>query len=220
MPGPGAVEVHLQLGPDAQWVPESVPVRAVRRDAGGTVTDVILDVSGMAWFERLLLQLGPAVRVVSPPELAGLRRGGGAAGCWHATRAVASRHERYERFQPWRHRRVPCQPRQGRRRIRRGPRGAADDHRRQVGEEAAEPARRAGRGRHPLRVRLQGGGAYQPGLVPQPGGQSRGRGRVRRRPLHRDRRPDHLGTGAGPPLRSAGGGAARASATTRRRRRG
>ncbi len=72
VPGPGAVEVHLQLGPDAQWVPESVPVRAVRRDADGTVTDVILDVSGMAWFERLLLQLGPAVRVVSPPELAGL----------------------------------------------------------------------------------------------------------------------------------------------------
>ena len=72
VPGPGAVEVHLQLGPEAQWVPESVPVRAVRRDANGTVTDVILDVSGMAWFERLLLQLGPAVRVVSPPELAGL----------------------------------------------------------------------------------------------------------------------------------------------------
>jgi proteasome accessory factor C len=72
VPGPGAVEVHLQLGPDAQWVPESVPVRAVRRDADGSVTDVILDVSGMAWFERLLLQLGPAVRVVSPPELAGL----------------------------------------------------------------------------------------------------------------------------------------------------
>jgi predicted DNA-binding transcriptional regulator YafY len=72
VPGPGAVEVHLHLGPDAQWVPESVPVRAVRRDADGTVTDVILDVSGMAWFERLLLQLGPAVRVVSPPGLTGL----------------------------------------------------------------------------------------------------------------------------------------------------
>jgi proteasome accessory factor C len=72
VPGPGAVEVHLQVGPGAQWVPESVPVRSVRRDADGTVTDVILDVSGMAWFERLLLQLGPAVRVVSPPELTGL----------------------------------------------------------------------------------------------------------------------------------------------------
>ena len=72
VPGPGAVEVHLQLGPDAQWVPESVPVRAVRRADDGSVTDVVLDVSGMAWFERLLLQLGPAVRVVSPPELTGL----------------------------------------------------------------------------------------------------------------------------------------------------
>ena len=72
VPGPGAVEVHLQLGRDAQWVPESVPVRAVRRDDDGTVTDVLLDVSGMAWFERLLVQLGPAVRVVSPPELTGL----------------------------------------------------------------------------------------------------------------------------------------------------
>jgi proteasome accessory factor C len=72
VPGPGAVEVHLQLGPAAQWVPESVPVRAVRRGAGGSVTDVVLDVSGMAWFERLLLQLGPAARVLSPPELTGL----------------------------------------------------------------------------------------------------------------------------------------------------
>jgi predicted DNA-binding transcriptional regulator YafY len=72
VPGPGAVEVHLQLGPGAQWVPESVPVRAVGRDGDGTVTDVVLDVSGMAWFERLLLQLGPAARVVSPPELTGL----------------------------------------------------------------------------------------------------------------------------------------------------
>jgi predicted DNA-binding transcriptional regulator YafY len=72
VPGPGAVEVHLQLGPGAQWVPESVPVRAVRRDGDGTVTDVVLDVSGMAWFERLLVQLGPAVKVVSPPELTGL----------------------------------------------------------------------------------------------------------------------------------------------------
>jgi proteasome accessory factor BC len=72
VPGPSAVEVHLQLGPGAQWVPESVPVRAVRRDAAGAVTDVVLDVSGRAWFERLLVQLGPAVRVVSPPELTGL----------------------------------------------------------------------------------------------------------------------------------------------------
>ncbi len=72
VPGPGAVEVLLQLGPGAEWVPESVPVRAVARDADGTVTNVVLDVEGMAWFERLLLQLGPSARVVSPPELTGL----------------------------------------------------------------------------------------------------------------------------------------------------
>ncbi len=70
--GPSALEVHLQLGPAAGWVAESVPVRAVRRDDDGTVTDVVLDVTGMAWFERLLLQLGPAARLVGPPELAGL----------------------------------------------------------------------------------------------------------------------------------------------------
>lgn len=86
VPGPGAVEVHLQLGPGAQWVPESVPVRAVRRDGDGTATDVILDVSGMAWFERLLLQLGPAVRVVRPPELTGLAA--------EAARRVRARYER------------------------------------------------------------------------------------------------------------------------------
>jgi predicted DNA-binding transcriptional regulator YafY len=72
VPGPGAIEVHLQLAPDAEWVAESVPVRAVRRADAGIVTDVVLDVEGMAWFERLLLQLGPSARVVSPPALAGL----------------------------------------------------------------------------------------------------------------------------------------------------
>ena len=88
VPGPGAVEVHLQLGPGAQWVPESVPVRAVRRDDDGAATDVVLDVSGMAWFERLLLQLGPSARVVSPPELTGL------AG--EAARRVLGRYESVE----------------------------------------------------------------------------------------------------------------------------
>jgi proteasome accessory factor BC len=72
VPGPGAVEVQLHLGQGAQWVPESVPVRAVAHAAGGAVTDVVLDVAGMAWFERLLLQLGPEAYVVRPPELADL----------------------------------------------------------------------------------------------------------------------------------------------------
>jgi proteasome accessory factor BC len=72
VPGPGAYEVHLELGPGADWVAESIPVRQVQRDDDGTVTDLVVDVAGLAWFERLLLQLGPAARVVSPPELTGL----------------------------------------------------------------------------------------------------------------------------------------------------
>jgi predicted DNA-binding transcriptional regulator YafY len=72
LPGPGAVEVQLHLGRGAQWVPESIPVRSVARAADGTVTDVVLDVAGMAWFERLLLQLGPDASVVRPPELTDL----------------------------------------------------------------------------------------------------------------------------------------------------
>ncbi|HVB91147.1 MAG TPA: WYL domain-containing protein [Acidimicrobiales bacterium] len=72
LPGPGALEVHLHLGPGAQWVAESVPVRAVRRAPDGSATDVVLGVAGMAWFERLLLQLGHGSYVVSPPELTSL----------------------------------------------------------------------------------------------------------------------------------------------------
>ena len=59
VPGPGAVEVHLQLGPEAQWVPESVQVHAVRRDANGTVTDVILDVSGYGLVRTALAATRP-----------------------------------------------------------------------------------------------------------------------------------------------------------------
>ena len=122
VPGPGAVEVHLQLGPGAQWVPESVPVRAVRRDADGTVSDVVLDVSGMAWFERLLLQLGPEVRVVSPPELTGLAGDAAHRAAWRVTplaRRITSPHERHGRFQSDGDRGIPGQPWQGRWRVRR-----------------------------------------------------------------------------------------------------
>ncbi len=72
VPGPGAYEVHLELDPSADWVAESIPVRHVRRADDGTVTDVVVDVAGLAWFERLLLQLGPSARVLSPPELISL----------------------------------------------------------------------------------------------------------------------------------------------------
>jgi proteasome accessory factor C len=72
VPGPGAVEVRLRLGPGAQWVAESVPLRSLSRARDGSVSEVVLDVGGMAWFERLLLQLGTEAQVVSPPELVDL----------------------------------------------------------------------------------------------------------------------------------------------------
>ena len=72
VPGPGAVEVHLRLGHDAEWVAESVPVRGASRDGDGRIDAVVLDVAGLAWFERLLLQLGPSAQVLSPPELTDL----------------------------------------------------------------------------------------------------------------------------------------------------
>ncbi len=79
VPGPGAVEVQLRLGPAAAWVPESVPVQAVARDADGAVTGVVLDVSGMAWFERLLLQLGPGRPCGEPAFVDGTGGGRGPA---------------------------------------------------------------------------------------------------------------------------------------------
>jgi predicted DNA-binding transcriptional regulator YafY len=72
LPGPGAVEVHLRLGRGAQWVAESVPLRAIGRSPDGAVTDVVLAVAGMAWFERLLLQLGTEAQVLDPPDLTDL----------------------------------------------------------------------------------------------------------------------------------------------------
>ena len=75
--GPSAARARTRSG-----CPSRCRCGRSARDDDGTVTDVVLDVSGMAWFERLLLQLGPAARVVSPPELtgAGGRRGPPGAG--------------------------------------------------------------------------------------------------------------------------------------------
>ncbi len=72
VPGPGAVEVQLRVDRAAQWVAESIPVRTVSLTADGAVADVVLDVAGMAWFERLLLQLGPNAQVVRPDDLSDL----------------------------------------------------------------------------------------------------------------------------------------------------
>jgi proteasome accessory factor C len=60
--------VTLQLAPEAVWVVESYPSEEAQERPDGSWR-VILAVSERAWLERLLLQLGPAARVVGPPDL-------------------------------------------------------------------------------------------------------------------------------------------------------
>lgn len=77
VPGPGSTTVTLRLGPEALWVADTVPILSQRPvsagdgGAGDGEVEVTLAVGGMAWLERLLLQLGPHARVVAPPELEG-----------------------------------------------------------------------------------------------------------------------------------------------------
>jgi proteasome accessory factor C len=68
VPGPGARTVRLAVGPEAAWLAETVPVLATEptEDGGQVLT---LGVAGRAWFDRLLLQLGPAARVLEPEDL-------------------------------------------------------------------------------------------------------------------------------------------------------
>jgi proteasome accessory factor C len=63
--------VTLELAPEAAWVVESYPTEAAEQRPDGSWR-VVLAVSERAWLERLVLQLGPAARVVAPPELQGV----------------------------------------------------------------------------------------------------------------------------------------------------
>jgi proteasome accessory factor C len=69
--GPDDLRVRLLLGPEAAWVADSLPVESRTERARGQV-EVVLAVSGDAFLERLLLGLGPAARVLDPPEAAAL----------------------------------------------------------------------------------------------------------------------------------------------------
>lgn len=62
-PRPDDPRVVLELAPEAAWVAEQYPVEAVGPGDGGAIR-VTLAVSEPAWLDRLLLRLGPAVRVV------------------------------------------------------------------------------------------------------------------------------------------------------------
>jgi proteasome accessory factor C len=67
--GPDDLRVRLRLEPDAAWVADSLPTESRTARAKGRV-DVVLAVSGDAFLERLLLGLGPAAKVLGPPEAA------------------------------------------------------------------------------------------------------------------------------------------------------
>jgi proteasome accessory factor C len=60
--------VTLELDAAATWVVESYPSEEVEERPDGSWR-VVLAVSERAWLERLLLELGPAARVVAPAEL-------------------------------------------------------------------------------------------------------------------------------------------------------
>ncbi len=71
VPGPDGRRVRLSLDPSAAWMVESIPTAGVPESVDGRVElDVV--VGGNAWLERLLLRLGPDVRVIDPPELRNL----------------------------------------------------------------------------------------------------------------------------------------------------
>ena len=62
--------VELELDPAAAWVAEAYPVEEVETRPDGTLR-VRLAVAAEAWFERLLVGLGPHARVLdAPPSLA------------------------------------------------------------------------------------------------------------------------------------------------------
>jgi proteasome accessory factor C len=84
-PEPSDPRVTLRLDPAAAWVVESLPTEDARPRRGGG-WDVVLAVSGPAFLERLLLQLGPAATVVGPPDAAAARAA--------AARRILARYER------------------------------------------------------------------------------------------------------------------------------
>lgn len=59
--------VRLRLAPAARWVPQNYPCESVEVDADGC-TEVVMAVGASAWFERLLLRLGPEVEVLDAPD--------------------------------------------------------------------------------------------------------------------------------------------------------
>lgn len=66
--GQEAVEVTLQLDPEARWVPEYYPVESVEHLDDGRLV-VTLRVVDRAWLRQLVLRLAPHATVVAPLDL-------------------------------------------------------------------------------------------------------------------------------------------------------
>jgi len=64
-------QVTLALAPEAAWVVEQYPCRDVVEHDDGTV-EVTLTVTAVPWFERLLVRLGPAARMLGDDTEDGL----------------------------------------------------------------------------------------------------------------------------------------------------
>ena len=65
-PRPDDVRVTIELPRGASWVAESAPSESVEDLPDGRQR-VVLAVSEPAWLERILVQVGPAAKVVAPP---------------------------------------------------------------------------------------------------------------------------------------------------------
>jgi proteasome accessory factor C len=69
VPSPDMTVVTVVADAQGAWLAETVPVLDVE-DLEGGGKKIRLAVAGAAWFDRLLLQLGPHAEVVDPPEMA------------------------------------------------------------------------------------------------------------------------------------------------------
>jgi len=66
-PRPDDPRVTIELPKGASWVAETAPCESVEDLSDGRQR-VVMAVSEASWLERILLQVGPAARVIDPPE--------------------------------------------------------------------------------------------------------------------------------------------------------
>jgi len=89
--------VRLKLTPEATWVIEAYPVEVVEKyDDGSALVDLVI--TGPAWFERLMLGLGPTTEIVDDQPPPSVQAGDNQLGASQLrTRAVQRTLARYRR---------------------------------------------------------------------------------------------------------------------------